>query len=547
MFIIDATGPNPTTITFLSNGASNVPLSADGTLLIDATNIVQSGTIRAPSGTIVLGIGDATDAATQAQFGNLPLTALTNTQSVSLTAGSITSVSLDNTIVPYGTTVDGQEWQYNPSPGNPNPDLTAPPPKVITINGSNVALNSGAVIDLSGGGDLQAVEWVPGTGGSRDVLSQYNATFPSNGSTTATPLYPDARNVYAIVPSYQAPVAAYDPIYAQSLQPSKTANGTASSQTVSSGVGQAALGGAIGQSIYLSGVPGLPAGVYTLLPAKYATLPGAYRVVENTGASNVAPGQNFAMPDGTQLVSGYYVDGLNGARSSTVSQFEVQSASVWQQYSQYTLSSANAFFPAQAISAGNAIPPLPMDAGQLVLAAANSLILNGTLKAAAATGGLAAQVDIASQDIQITGSGTQALTGYLQLSADSLDALGAGSLLIGGTRTQTASGITIDAIANSVVVSNDAGNPLTGPEIILVTKTDTTGTDPINAPNGLRIDGGSVITASGSFNSAASNVTISGDGALVRVSNGGAFTFTPHRSVDDDPAGTADGRRRGGA
>ena len=67
------------------------------------------------------------------------------------------------------------------------------------------------------------------------MLSQYNATFPSNGSTIATPLYPDARNVYAIVPGYQAPVAAYDPVYAQSLQPNKAANGTASSQTVSSG------------------------------------------------------------------------------------------------------------------------------------------------------------------------------------------------------------------------------------------------------------------------------------------------------------------------
>ncbi len=159
-----------------------------------------------------------------------------------------------------GTTVDGQEWQYNPSPSNPNPDLTAPPSKVITINGANVALNNGATIDLSGGGDLQAIEWVPGTGGSRDVLSQYNVTYPSSGVPVTTPLYPDARNVYAIVPSYEAPVAAYDPVYAQSTQPAKAANGTATTQTVSSGVGQAAIGAQIGQAVYLSGVPGLPAG-----------------------------------------------------------------------------------------------------------------------------------------------------------------------------------------------------------------------------------------------------------------------------------------------
>ncbi len=123
-FIIDASGPLATTITFQNNGSSQVPLSAGGTLLIDATNIVQAGTIRAPSGTIVLGVGDATDSATLTQFNNLPLT---NTQSVTLASGSVTSVSLDNTIVPFGTTTDGLDLQFNEVLNNTtNPDLTAP-------------------------------------------------------------------------------------------------------------------------------------------------------------------------------------------------------------------------------------------------------------------------------------------------------------------------------------------------------------------------------------------------------------------------------------
>jgi len=56
---------------------------------------------------------------------------------------------------------------------------------------------------LSGGGDIYAQEWIPGTGGSRDVLSQFNTSF-ANGSTTGTqvPLYPDGRAIYAIVPGY---------------------------------------------------------------------------------------------------------------------------------------------------------------------------------------------------------------------------------------------------------------------------------------------------------------------------------------------------------
>ncbi|MEW6438257.1 MAG: filamentous hemagglutinin N-terminal domain-containing protein, partial [Pseudomonadota bacterium] len=73
-FILDASGPQATTITFQSNGASQVPLSAGGSLLVDATNIIQAGTIRAPSGTIVLGVGDKTNSATQTEFASLPLT-----------------------------------------------------------------------------------------------------------------------------------------------------------------------------------------------------------------------------------------------------------------------------------------------------------------------------------------------------------------------------------------------------------------------------------------------------------------------------------------
>ncbi len=151
----------------------------------------------------------------------------------------------------------------------------------------------------------------------------------------------------------------------RSTRRSPNPNTVAQSRTVSSGVGQAALNSQIGQAVYLSGVPGLPPGTYVLLPAKYATLPGAYRVVENTGAGNVVPGQSFTAPDGTNIVSGYYVDALNGARSATPVQFEVQSAAVWGQYSQYNETSANSYFVTQAQNNGTAVPPLPIDAGRL--------------------------------------------------------------------------------------------------------------------------------------------------------------------------------------
>ncbi|VVU49070.1 filamentous hemagglutinin [Burkholderia anthina] len=524
-FVVAAVGPTdastgkpaPTTVTFASNGVSGTPLSAGGTLLVDATNIVQGGTVRAPSGTIVFGVGDPSNAATQAQFAGLPLVA---TDSVKLANGSVTSVSNGDSVIPYGATIDGVEWQFNPLAGNTTPDLTAPPAKYVGVNGSNVALDKGATIDLSGGGDLQAAEWVPGTGGTRDVLSQYNVSYASGKGGTAVPVNIGAGNVYAIVPGKQSPVAAYDPILAQTVQPSTNANGTATTTTATMGVGQASLTDPVGKAVYLSGVPGLAPGYYTLLPGKYATLPGAYRVTVSSTAGNLVPGASQVLQDGTVVTAGYFADALTGSRSATPTLFNVQSNSVWQQYSQYTLTGANAYFTKLAATKGNVTPPLPVDGGQLVLAATKALTLGATLNAAAGTGGAPAQVDIASQDIQITGNGSAALPGYLQIGSDALDSLNAGSLLIGGTRAAATSGVTITPIANSVVVSNDGNTALKGPEILLVTKTDGSGADP-NAVNGLRIDAGASIAAQGDYPAAKDQpIAIAGDGALLRVSNG---------------------------
>lgn len=527
-FIIDASANGltdangnalTTTVTILPNGASSTPLSAAGSLLIDATTIIQSGTIRAPSGTLVLGVSDTT--AQAAAFNNLPLV---QTQTVTLAAGSITSVSLDGAIIPYGTTVDGTNWQYQIySPGNvtqTSPNLTAPPGKTISINGLTVTL-AGATIDLSGGGDLQAQEWVAGTGGSRNLLLQTNTSYASGATPIQVPLFPDGRQIYAILPGYNASGAPYDPEFAQP-------------------------GTAVGQSVYLSGAPGLPAGTYTLLPAQYATLPGAFRVVQNTGVSDALARSNVTLPDGTTIVAGSFVNALAGTSSARSTSFMVQSQSVWRQYSDYTLISANSFFAAQATAAGNPTPRLPLDAGQLSIAAINSLGLGAILNTSA-PGGRGAQVDIASQDIQIIGTGEAAMPGYLTISASSLDAIGAESLLIGGTRTNTASGVTINAVANSIVVANDATNPLTGPEILLVTKTDPSGIDP-NAANGLLVQSGSVIRAKGTIAAssdlpisigrvATSSVAgVSGDGALLIVSNGAPVTVT-RLNVPSSPAG----------
>ena len=85
----------------------------------------------------------------------------------------------------------------------------------------------------------------------RNVLAQENTVYSSGATPTTVPLYPDDRPIYAVIPGFKG-LAPYNPEY----------SGT---NTL------------VGQQVYLSGVPGLPAGTYTLLPAQYATQPGAFR------------------------------------------------------------------------------------------------------------------------------------------------------------------------------------------------------------------------------------------------------------------------------
>lgn len=539
-YILAAAGPNPTTIRFEQTAAAPtaLPLSAGGSLLVDASTIEQAGTLRAPSGLIRLGISDPLDPASLALFGGfrlatsdgtvsigaLPLVATTDVQ---LAGGSLTSVSSAGLVVPYGFTVDGRELQYDAVFGSQLPAaaslLSAPPAKQVLIEAANVSLDAGAQVDLSGGGDLQAQEFVPGTGGTRDVLAR-SSTAP--GSTQATSLFPDGREVYAILPGYRAPAGAYDPA-----------------------IDSSGSGALVGRSVHLSGVGDLPEGDYILLPARYATLPGAYRVVQDTGARDSIAAANVVLPDGSYLSAGYFQDGYarvgrsESARDARSTRFIVQTNAVWQQYSQYTLTSANDYFSRLAADAGTVAAQRPLDAGQLVLAATRSVNLDATLNAAGgqrsivrADGstvierGTAAQVDIAARDIQIIGTGATTRDGYVQLAVGDLNGIGAASLLVGGVRSSDSAGTTIRALANSVVVSNDEASALTGSELILVTRTDAAAAgsadaDP-NAANGLLIDSGSVIrTTPLSEEDAAQPVAtgapllIAGDGALLRVSN----------------------------
>jgi filamentous hemagglutinin family protein len=513
-FVIEATPQNvvngpQTSVTFQypSGGqpSATTPLSAGGALLVDATTITQNGEIQAPFGQIILGVS-ATGSALFNVIGNdLGLSTLAglfteaiNTQIVTLGSGSITSVSANGMIIPFGSTVDQTTWIYNPQLNNPTWDggsqqvafaapLTAAPQGIVTLTANSVSANTGAVVNLNGGGDLQAQEWIPGTGGSRNVLLQYQTSYQNATSGQQVPTYSDQRQIFAIVPGYAGALAPYD-----------------------ANLSQAGL--AAGEAIYLAGGNGLAAGYYTLLPAQYATLPGAYRVVANSGVTNPVFSRTVTLPDGTMEMTGYLTNTITGSRPSSTQQFYVQSGATWSKYSQYALTSANSFFPSYAAANGLATPIIPADAGRLAISAVNSLTLNATIEGAPGPGGFGGQLDISGQNLLIVddGSGTVQLNpGTLNFSApnasttdtllsgttvtfnnaasDTFTLTGTWSLVVpaGGRASQFVSSSSGRVILNDQSIVLPAGDTVTSNGVVNVA-VHTSGADIIDIGNGAK-------------------------------------------------------------
>jgi filamentous hemagglutinin len=466
-----------TEISIEANGEGNgLPLSAGGQLTLEAPVIQQNGVLRAP-------------------FGSITFNA---TNRVTLGAGSLTSVSGDGLVMPYGNLSNDESWNDPTKPNNSNQPvyLTQLPEKKVLFQAPSVNLAAGSVVDVRGGGDLFAWEHVPGPGGSHDVLAM--------------------PGVYAIVPSI-------------------------GSVTTPAG------GPSPGDRIWLAG-GGVAAGWYTLLPAHYALLPGAYAVSLVAGSQGAGHANSAVMTDGTVIMNGYRGNAFGG-QEQIASAWRVMSGAVVRQYSEYNEAYANSFFSSDAFKLAQyrltgtqvVTPRLPMDGGSLVLKATQELILNGQMLSQAAAGGRGGLMDIAAAKIAIVGAGQDAAAlraaGYLVVDSASLSGFGAGSLLIGGTRSGDAKGLLLDIVATDIAVRNNEATQLVGPEIILA----ASGTVDIGA--------GSVIAAKGEAATGAGDLVMKpqvkavfGDlgtpdtnpdndvlltpskdyGALIRVSNGDA-------------------------
>ena len=477
----------PGSVTIIGSGTRQLPLSVGGELNIYGALIVQGGTLRAPLGTINLG-WDGTGTSPADNLSGAGINAgstVATTRQLTLTGGSVTSVSAvdpltgQGLILPYGFNLNGTSW-IDPT----GIDITAGglPSKAVNLSAVNLTTQSGSLIDVRGGGDLYAYRWVTGNLGTRDILA----------STSS----------FAVIPGYQADYSPY----------ASFNNRTDSTNLAASDPGYVNSNLSVGDKVYLGASSALPAGTYTLLPARYALLPGAVLVTPQTGTARTT----VLQPDGASIVSGYRFNDLNGPQlaPAQATRFEIDSATVVQARARYDGFLASSFLKQSAQALGTTVPRLPVDSGSVVLSGMNSLQLQGAITGQSTAGGRGALVDISTTaNILIVGTGGSRPAGTVVLDAAKLDSFGAESLLIGGTRQTAAAGMTVIVNSGNLEINN-AGTPLAGPEIILVAKTSLT------------LDPAAEITQSGSTQNGSLPLLIgdastsgSGNGLLLRVSD----------------------------
>ncbi|MEJ0099946.1 MAG: filamentous hemagglutinin family protein [Pseudomonadota bacterium] len=403
-FTLAATGPTDR-IHFVQQGASpGVPLSAGSQLRVVAHEIDQGGTLLAP-------------------FGSISLEA----DSLNLLDGSVTSVSGKGSLVPYGYVLNGV-WYYDNGHGGTSTAVDSLPTRNISLSADDVTIAPSATMDISGGGDLYAYEWIPGTGGSTDALA-----------AGARP------GLYAVLPSLAGQIAPIDPreYVGSDLHP--------------------------GDSIYLSGYGDLPAGFYPLLPARYALLPGALLVSVVQGSAEYLPGNPSTLSNGTPVIAGYRTFGDTGLGSAQLSGIAIQPGSYGRRLAEYTDYYASSYLPARALLLEASRFSVPVDAGSLSIFARDTLDARGKVNSAAAQGGRGASIGLSAENLTITNSTGASTPGTVSIAASTLNSWAPAQLTLGGTRTDAADP-TLSVTADHVQV--DSGVTLAAQDVLLAARQD---------------------------------------------------------------------------
>ncbi len=426
--------------------------SAGSKLSLSANIINQNGRVKAPLGEIIFNAEDVT-------FGD----------------SSLTSVSGENLLIPFGQIEFGQDWVFDLPDGGSlvfDSEIATLPEKAITISADTINQSEGAIVDVSAGGDFFGFEFNPGVGGSIDILSSQSA--------------PDS---FAIIPASQLQYAPFDPILSQNF------------------------GFQIGESLVLQSGSAVPAGEYAILPARYALLPGAFLVTELNRAENVSSSFSSTQTDGSVIVAGKRVLAGTNIGDSHYTQYSVSSSSIIASKADYDTFTANSFF-----SATEGANRLAKDAGRISLEASSTLILEGNLLANLIDNtSLGSILDISSLNVAVVNAQSTATFSddVLLLNADQLNNFGAASVSIGASRNDG----NLSILSDEVTIADNAELQLA--ELIIAAKNS------IELLSGARINTVSSLSGSGS------SIAATDSGALVVAS--GISTNAPEQQ---DPSGS---------
>jgi len=476
-------------ITRPANAESLGPLlAAGGRLEFKAHEIVHRGRIDAPLGQVVF----------TAPGG-----------SVTLGAESITSVAASS-LLPLGLTEQsGKDWKFAPSYWS-NGTLVngflnvGVPEKAVRVDAANSKVETGATIDLSGGGEAVAWEFTPGPGGKADVLAQIEGREPTT---------------FAILPGWSgnfAPSDSQNQAYYNVSNPQKNADGFSYTYDAIPSLKP-------GDQISLGANPSGFTGLFTLLPARYALLPGAVLVTAKpTQDGTVAT----ALPqtDGSWLVAGTKLaanaDGSYSSYSQRALTFELAPQSVVVQRAKYLATTATGrYFDTPGVQ-------LPGDAGRLSVAGRTSLsfdpVVLGRREFVVAEDGRSRvgrgiELDLAAPKMEVVEAGaTGSGLGWTNFSKQHLNGLGVSSLLLGGLRTVDGNMATIETVATDVRIATSgadlARDALQAPEILLAATDKAT------------IETGSLVAANG--DASARDFVLEGDGAFARIAGGAQANLT---------------------
>ena len=350
------------------------PLSAFGSLRISATDIDQGGVLRQPFGQI----------------------ALNASHTLNLGAGSVTSVSGDGANVLYGQTVNLTTWAL---PGG-DTFFGLAREKAVTLSASSIVTAPTALVSARGGGAVYAWEFFPGVGGSRDVF--------------------EGADLYAVLPDYaQAGPAA-----------------------VNGGIFSSSPSAARQFTLTMPG-SGLTPGRYTLLPARDAllagTLPqGAFLVSRASDQGRTVLRAPIVQDDGSVVVTGFVTRPGSVSTGNPGERFVVQGASTFGARSDIRLSDVSNLLASRAAALGDSRPPLPADAGQVqvVVSGNERAVWQARLDLAAGGVGLAGQLDVSAAALALVDTLAKTPAGTLGIQAAVLAASGAGSVLLGGKRSE---------------------------------------------------------------------------------------------------------------